>query len=171
MVKFVFDLQRFAGSPPDKPGESGGGSSSSSSVSWSGATKITSTGTYSNKTYSSSTDAECAVLVSLSSGTVNLVNPTVTKSGGPTNASDNYNFYGINSGIMALGGGNVSIVGGSITTTGVGANAVFSYGGNQGQNGVAGDGTTVYISDSTIKTSYRCKKFDYYDERTIFRAD
>ena len=152
MTMFVFDIQRFADSPPDKPGSSSG-SSSSSSVSWSGATKITSAGTYSNKTYSSTTDAQCAVLVSLASGTVNLVSPTVTKSGGPTNASDDYNFYGINSGIMATGGGNVSITGANITTTGVGANAVFSYGGNQGQNGAAGDGTTVYISDSTIKTS------------------
>ena len=127
--------------------------SSSSSVSWSGATKYTSSGTYSNKTYTSTTDAQCAVLVSLASGTVNLVNPTVTKSGEPSNAGDNYNFYGINSGIMAMGGGNVSIVGGTVTTTGVGANAVFSYGGNGGQNGTAGDGTTVYIEDVTIKTS------------------
>ena len=149
MSTIIFDLQRFSG-PPDMPG---GSSGSSSSVTWSGATKITSAGTYSNKTYKSTSDAQCAVLVSLSSGTVNLVNPTVTKSGGPTNASDNYNFYGINSGIMAMGGGTVSITGGNITTTGVGANAVFSYGGNGGTNGAAGDGTTVYISDATIKTS------------------
>ncbi len=149
MATFIFDLQRFSG-PPAMPG---GSSSSSSSVTWSGATKITSAGTYSNKTYTSTSDAQCAVLVSLSSGTVNLVNPTVTKSGGPTNASDNYNFYGINSGVMAMGGGTVSITGGNITTTGVRANAVFSYGGNGGTNGASGDGTTVYISDATIKTS------------------
>ena len=132
---------------------SGGGGSSSSSVSYSAATSITSAGTYSNQTYTSTTDAENAVLVSLSLGTVNLVNPTVNKSGGPTNAGDNYNFYGINSGVMAMGGGTVSITGGTITTTGVGANGVFSYGGNGGTNGAAGDGTTVYISDATIKTS------------------
>ena len=165
MEEFIFDLQRFddppsgdppSGDPPsgDPPGGGGeGGGSSSSSVSWSGATSITSATTQSNQTYSSTTDAECAVLVSLASGTVNLVNPTVTKSGGPTNAGDNYNFYGINSGIMALGGGTVSIVGGNVTTTGVGANAVFSYGGNGGTNGAAGDGTTVYIENVTIQTS------------------
>ena len=136
-------------------GSSGGSGSSSTSVTWSGATKITSAGTYSKKTYSSTTDAECAVLVSLASGTVNLVSPTVTKSGGPTNAGDNYNFYGINSGIMAMGGGTVSITGGTVTTTGVGANAVFSYGGNGGTNGAAGDGTTVYIENVTIETSAR----------------
>ena len=149
MKKFIFDLQRFD-EPPDG---GGGGGSSSSSVSWSGATKITSATTQSNQTYSSTTDAECALLVSLASGTVNLVNPTVTKSGGPSNAGDNYNFYGINSGIMAMGGGTVSIVGGNVTTTGVGANAVFSYGGNGGTNGAAGDGTTVYIENVTIQTS------------------
>ncbi|MBQ4444117.1 MAG: hypothetical protein II896_05660, partial [Clostridia bacterium] len=122
-------------------------------MSWSAANSITSAGTYSDKTYSSTSDAECALLVSLASGTVNLLNPTVTKSGGPSNAGDNYNFYGINSGIMAMGGGTVSIVGGNVTTTGVGANAVFSYGGNGGTNGAAGDGTTVYIEDVTINTS------------------
>ena len=116
--------------------------------------RITSASSYDSGSYSSTTDAECAVLVSLASGnTATLNNPTVQKSGGPTNAGDNYNFYGINSGIIAMGGGAVSIVGGNITTTGVGANAVFSYGGNGGQNGVAGDGTTIYIQDTTIKTS------------------
>ena len=72
---------------------------------WSGATEITSATTQSNQTYFYTTDAECAVLVSLASGTVNLVNPIITKSSGLTNAGDNYNFYGINSGIMAMGGG------------------------------------------------------------------
>lgn len=139
--------QQQGGSPPD-----GGGSSSSSDLTWSGATEISDAGTYADGTYSSTTDAECALLVT-ASGNVTITNPTVTKSGGPTNAGDNYNFYGINSGIMAKDGGTTSIVGGNITTTGVGANAVFSYGGNGGQNGAAGDGTTVYIEDATIKTS------------------
>ena len=160
MEEFIFDLQRFddppSGDPPsgDPPGGGGeGGGGSSSSVSWSAANSITAAGTYSNQTYSSSTDPQCALLASLASGTVNLLNPTVTKSGGPSNAGDNYNFYGINSGIMAMGGGTVSIVGGNVTTTGVGANAVFSYGGNGGTNGAAGDGTTVYIENVTIQTS------------------
>ena len=94
-----------------------GGSSSSSSVSWSGATKITSAGTYSSKTYTSSTADENAVLVSLASGTVNLVNPTVTKSG-DSDGGDNCNFYGINSAVMAMGGGNTVAKNLTITTTG-----------------------------------------------------
>ena len=125
----------------------------SSTVSYSAANSITSATIQSNQSYTSTTDAECALLVSVASGTVTLENPTVQKSGGPTNAGDNYNFYGINSGIMATGGGKVSIVGGTINTTGVGANAVFSYGGNGGTNGADGDGTTVYIENATIKTT------------------
>jgi len=136
------------GTPPDGQG----GGSSSSSVSWSGATEISSAGTYDNGNYTSTSDAECALLIT-ASGSVTLNNPNVEKSGGPTNAGDNYNFYGINSGIMAKDGGTTSIVGGTINTSGVGANAVFSYGGNGGTNGAAGDGTTIYIEDATIRTT------------------
>ena len=132
-VMMIFDLQRF-NNPPDKPGSDSGSGSSSTSVTWSGATKITSAGTYSKKTYSSTTDAECAVLVSIASGTVNLVSPTVTKSGGPTNAGDNYNFYGINSGIMAMGGGTVSITGGTFRVISSEWLAIRDNGANQTPN-------------------------------------
>ena len=132
-------------SPPDAPG-----GSSSSSVSYSAANSITSAGTYSGKTYKSTTANQNSVLIS-SSGTVKLANPTVTKSG-DSDGGDNCNFYGINSAVMALGGGTVSISGGSVTATAKGANGVFSYGGNGGTNGAAGDGTTVIISNTTIKT-------------------
>ena len=156
MKCFVFDLQRFEG-PPDMPGGSppsggGGGSNSSSSVSYSAANSITSATTQSKKTYKSTTADENSVLVSLSSGTVNLVNPTVTKTG-DSDGGDNSNFYGTNSAVMAMGGGTVSIVGGTVTASATGANGVFSYGGNGGTNGAAGDGTTVYISNTTIKTT------------------
>lgn len=137
--------QQPGGSPP-------GGGGSSSSVSYSAANSITSAGTYSNKTYSSSTADENSVLVSLASGTVIFTDPTVTKSG-DSDGGDNCNFYGINSAVMAAGGGTVSIVGGTVTADAKGANGVFSYGGNGGTNGAAGDGTTVIISDTTIKTT------------------
>ncbi|MBR1645508.1 MAG: hypothetical protein IJ774_00455 [Selenomonadaceae bacterium] len=139
------------GSPPEG-GDNSGGGTSSDSVTWSGAISITAATTQSGQTYTSTTYPECALLIS-TSDTVSITNPTVQKNGGPTNASDNYNFYGINSGILAMGGGTLSIVGGTVTTTGVGANGIFSYGGNGGQNGTAGDGTTVYVSGVTIKTS------------------
>ena len=136
------------GSPPDMPGSS---SSSSSSVSYSAANSITSAGTYSSKTYTSTTANQNSVLVT-TSDTVNLVSPTVTKSG-DSDGGDNCNFYGINSAVMAMGGGTTSITGGTVTATAKGANGVFSYGGNGGTNGAAGDDTTVIISGTTIKTT------------------
>jgi len=83
---------------------------------------------------------------------VAIDNPTVTKSGG-TSASDNYSFYGINSGIMVKGGGTATITGGTVTTSAAGANGVFSYGANSGSTNAAGDGTTVNISDTVITTT------------------
>ena len=159
---FLFDLQRFdgeGGTPPDGEGGGGtppggegggesGGGSASSSVTYSAATSITSASSQSNQTYTSSTADENAVLVSLESGTVTLSNPTVTKTG-DSDGGDNCNFYGINSAVMAMGGGAVSIVGGTVTAEAKGANGVFSY----GNNSVSGDGTTVYIQDTTIKTT------------------
>ena len=118
---------------------------------WTGATTITTAGSYANGTYTSTTDAQCALLIT-AAGNVTLTTPTVSKSGGPSNAGDEYNFYGINSGILAKDGATVAISGGTITTTGVGANAVFSYGGNGGTNGAAGDGTTVTLTDTVIRT-------------------
>lgn len=118
---------------------------------WTGATTITTAGSYANGTYTSTTDAQCALLIT-AAGNVTLTAPTVSKSGGPSNAGDEYNFYGINSGILAKDGATVTISGGTITTTGVGANAVFSYGGNGGTNGAAGDGTTVTLTDTVIRT-------------------
>ncbi|MBE8949105.1 MAG: hypothetical protein SR3Q1_00670 [Quinella sp. 3Q1] len=128
------------------------GGNSSSSVSYSAANSITSESTYYEETYTSTTADENAVLVSLTSGTVKLIKSAFTKSG-DSDDDDNCNFYGINSAIMAMGGGTVSIVGGTVTASARGANGIFSYGGNGGTNGAAGDGTTVYISDTTINTT------------------
>ena len=124
---------------------------SSSSVSYSAKTSITAATTQSGQTYTSTTSDENAILIS-TDATVVLTNPTVTKSGGPQNASDEYNFYGVNAAVLAMGG-TTSITGGTVTSTGVGGNGIFSYGGNGGKNTVAGDGTTVYVCDTTIKTS------------------
>ncbi|MCR5201787.1 MAG: hypothetical protein K6D02_01650 [Lachnospiraceae bacterium] len=132
-------------------GDAPGGSSSSSSVTYSGATTYTSATETSGQTYSSTTADENAVLIN-TSDTVTLTSPTVTKSG-DSDGGDNCNFYGINSAITAMGGGTTYITGADITATAKGANGVFSYGGNGGSNGTAGDGTCINISDSTITTS------------------
>ena len=112
------------GSPPDG---SGGNSSSSSSVSWSGATEITSGGTYENQTYSSTASEENAVLINTSES-VTLNNVKAIKYGG-TEAGDNQSFYGTNSAVMVKGGTSTTINGGTVETNGAGANGVFSYGG------------------------------------------
>ena len=52
-----------------------------------------------------------------------------------------------------MGGSTTTITNATITSDANGANGVFSYGGNGGQNGATGDGTTVIISDSTISTT------------------
>ncbi len=143
------------GTPPgDPPGGGQGGSmgrSSSSSVTYSGNSSISSSETQSDMTYSSDTADENALLID-TSDEVTISNPTVTKSG-DSDGGDNCNFYGINSGIMVKGGTTTYINGGSIETTATGANGVFSYGGNGGQNGAEGDGTTVVIQDTVITTS------------------
>ena len=157
----------FADNAPSMPGSSGSGApgaqggapggspggSSSSSISWSGATEITSSETQTGKTYTSTTADQNALLINASSGnTVDISNATVSKSGG-TSASDDYSFYGINSGIMVKGGATANISGSTINTSAEGANGVFSYGANNGTTNAAGDGTTVNISDSTITTT------------------
>ncbi|MBR0512733.1 MAG: hypothetical protein IJK06_00605 [Clostridia bacterium] len=59
----------------------------------------------------------------------------------------------MNAGLLVMGGSTTTITGGTIETSASGANGVFSYGGNGGRNGAAGDGTTVVISDTTITTT------------------
>ena len=143
------------GTPPDggQGGAPGGGpgGSSSSSVSYSGATEVTSAQTLENGTYTSETADQNSLLINTSEA-VTVTNPTVQKSG-DSDGGDNCNFYGINSGIMVKGGASATITGGTITTSAQGANGVFSYGGNGGRNGAEGDGTTVTISDTKITTT------------------
>ncbi len=140
------------GTPPDGFGGGGDfGGGSSSSASWSGATEITSALTSDNPVFNSTSSGQNAVLVNTSDAVV-LNNPTVTKTGGDS-AGDNESFYGTNSAVMVKGGSTTTINGGNITSDAEGANAVFSYGGNGGQNGAAGDGTTVNISNTNIKTT------------------
>ncbi len=123
-----------------------------SGITYDAATTISSAGTVENPVYSSETSGQNAVLIN-ASGNVTINNPTVTKEGGPTNSSDEYNIYGINSAVLAKDGCSVTINAGTITTNAVGANGVFSYGGNGGTNGAEGDGTTVTISDTVIRTT------------------
>ncbi len=144
------------GTPPD--GASGGGfgggtppGGSTSSFEYTAATEITEAAEQADQTYSSDTADESALIVN-TADTVTITNPTVTKTG-DSDGGDNCNFYGLNAGLLVMGGSTTTITGGTIETSASGANGVFSYGGNGGQNGAAGDGTTVVISDTTITTT------------------
>ncbi|MBR4748839.1 MAG: Ig domain-containing protein [Abditibacteriota bacterium] len=120
-------------------------------VTWNGATTIFSSQTREDEYYTSSKANQNSLLIS-TAGTVTL-NDTITDKTGDSSSGDDCNFYGINSGIMCKGGGVTYINGGSVTTGATGANGIFSYGGNSGMNGAAGDGTTVIVTDTVITTT------------------
>ncbi len=143
-----------SGNPPSAPpdgGIGGPGGGQNVSVSWSGATEITSAVAETGKTYNSETANENALLIDTSEA-VTLSDIIVSKTG-DSDGGDASSFYGTNAGVLVKGGSNTTITGGTITTDATGANAVFSYGGNGAQNGAVGDGTTVNISDTTIHTT------------------
>ncbi|MBR6113847.1 MAG: hypothetical protein IKQ10_01565 [Oscillospiraceae bacterium] len=59
----------------------------------------------------------------------------------------------MNAAVLVKDGATASITGGTISSDAMGANGVFCYGGNGGQNGASGDGTTLIIRDTTIVTT------------------
>ena len=143
------------GTPPDGQGGGFGGSTppggQSSSFAYTGATEITAAAEITGETYASETVDESALIVNTADA-VSLDHITVTKTG-DSDGGDNCNFYGLNAALLVMGGSITTITGANVSSSADGANGVFSYGGNGGQNGAAGDGTTVYISDSTITTT------------------
>ena len=130
------------GTPP------GGGTSS---FEYAASTEITEAAETADQAYASET-ADVSALIVNTSDAVTLVNPIVTKAG-DSNGGDNCNFYGLNAGVLVMGGSVTTITGGTVETSASGANGVFSYGGNGGRNGAEGDGTTVIISDTAITTT------------------
>ena len=127
------------------------GSGSSADVDYAGAAEIVSADSQIGQTYASTTADESALLISTSDA-VTITNPTVTKSGDSA-GGDNCNFYGLNAAVLVKDGATATITGGTVTSDAEGANGVFCYGGNGGQNGASGDGTTLYIYDTAITTT------------------
>ena len=83
---------------------------------------------------------------------VTITNSTVTKTG-DSDGGDNCNFYGQNAAVLVEGGSTTTLTNLTVTSDAKGANGIFSYGGNGGQNGGDGDGTKVIIKDTTITTT------------------
>ncbi|MBR4424570.1 MAG: hypothetical protein IKS66_01345 [Oscillospiraceae bacterium] len=59
----------------------------------------------------------------------------------------------MNAAVLVKDGAQVTITGGTVRSDASGANGVFCYGGNGGQNGASGDGTTLVIRDTSIVTT------------------
>ena len=146
------------GQPPEKPDGSSGGfgggtppGGRTSSFEYAAAAEITEAAESAGQVYASETADESALIVNTADA-VTITDPTVTKTG-DSDGGDNCNFYGLNAGVLVMGGSTVTISGGTVETSASGANGVFSYGGNGGRNGAEGDGTTVVISDTVITTT------------------
>jgi hypothetical protein len=143
LIAFILTIPTIAFAVEEPPGGFGGGpggepgGNSSTSVSYTGANVISSDTSELDKTYTSSTGSENALLVNGGESTLN--NCTVTKTG--DSDGDNADFYGTNAAVLVTGA-TLNIKGGTITTNGAHANAVFAYG-----EGI------INISDATIKTS------------------
>ena len=137
------------GTPPD--GMGGGFGGGSSSFEYADSAEITAAAEITGETYTSETADESALIVNTADA-VSLSDVSVTKTG-DSDGGDNCNFYGLNAAVLVMGGSATTITGATVSSSAEGANGVFSYGGNGGKNGAAGDGTTVIISDSVITTT------------------
>ncbi len=129
----------------------GGPGGSSADIDYSGAVEINSADSQSGQTYASTSADESALLISTDAD-VTISDPNITKTG-DSDSGDNCSFYGLNAAVLVKDGATASITGGTISSDAMGANGVFCYGGNGGQNGASGDGTTLIIRDTTIVTT------------------
>ena len=124
------------GTPPDgAPGSGGFGGGTppggrTSSFEYAAAAEITEAAESAGQVYASETADESALIVNTADA-VTITDPTVTKTG-DSGGGDNCNFYGLNAGVLVMGGSTVTISGGTVETSASGANGVFSYGGNGG---------------------------------------
>ncbi len=97
--------------------------------------------TVNGETYTSDGDDENALRID--GVTADLEGITVEKTGGASSNTENGDFYGANAGLLALNGATLDITNATINTSAVNGNGVFSY----------GEGTTVNVSDSVIRTT------------------
>lgn len=115
------------------------------------ALQITVAQTLDGYAVSSTTADENTILVNTTDD-VTITNSTITKTG-DSDGGDNCNFYGQNAAVLVEGGSTTTLTNLTVTSDAKGANGIFSYGGNGGQNGGDGDGTKVIIKDTAITTT------------------
>ena len=159
-----FDGSMPPGEPPEGFGEGsrpgtppngfGGGTppgGSSFNFEYTAAAEISSAAETTGESYVSNASDENALLIR-TGDTVSIIDTSVTKTG-DSDGGDNCSFYGLNAAVLVMGGADALISDGTVETSASGANGVFCYGGNGGRNGADGDGTTLYISGTTITTT------------------
>ena len=149
--EFLMGGNSMSGEMGMPPGGFGGHGSRQKDIKYTGATSLTAATIETGKTYESSKIDECALLISTKEA-VTVSQPTISKTG-DSDGGDNCSFYGVNAALLVKGGSTTTIKGGTISSSAMGANGVFSYGGNGGRNGAEGDGTTVIIEDAKITTT------------------
>ena len=115
------------------------------------ALRITAAQTLDGYAVNSTTADENTILVNTTDDVI-ITNSTVDKTG-DSDGGDNCNFYGQNAAVLVEGGSTTTLTNLTVTSDAKGANGIFSYGGNGGQNGGDGDGTKVIIKDTTITTT------------------
>ncbi len=108
------------------------------SVSYNGATTLSTDTSVDGTSYASSTGSQNALLATGGSSTI--TNCKISKAG--DSSSENADFYGTNAAVLVYNGASLDLNGCTITTSGAHANAVFAY-----SNG------TINISDTKITTS------------------
>lgn len=99
--------------------------------------------TYRGETWPSSNRDEGAVSVSGSGTTVNILDGTLTKSGGDTSSEEVSTRYGLNAAMLATAGGSVTTNGTHITTSADGSAGAFVY----------GNGSAATVTEGSVSTS------------------
>lgn len=115
------------------------GGDSSSSVTKTGATTVDGTTQTLEENYQTSQADESVILLT-NGGNATIDGATVSKTGGDSSSTENYEFYGVNAGILVTENSTATIKNATISTNAKGSNAVFS----------TGTDSKIYISNSKI---------------------
>ena len=126
------------------------GQSSAQMASYTAVKGLTEDTTLKSGSYSSKSADENVVLAT---GDIKaaLSGLTITKTG-DSDGSDNSNFYGTNSGIIAKDGASLTLKNLKVTTKASGANGVFSYGGSATTDN---EGDTLYVTNTTASINLK----------------
>lgn len=116
-------------------------SNNTSQISTDGVVDVSNSQELSNKTLSSTSSNESAIVVN-DGGSLNATGLTISKSGDSSN-TENSEFYGLNAAVLVQKGSEATIKDTTIKTNATGANAIFS----------TGENATINVSNTEITTT------------------